>query len=170
MKGKKKWRLTKTLSRRIEVRPIENEDLKYAWAAYKMRGLAEIGMPAGLAADQFKREFESFILSRTHAAWTTLGETKKGFLPIGFGLGNWGPAERFIIMSAVIWLPWASCRNVLEGTIGFFNVMRKQLPIIVFTHEQHKPLYEICCMHGIMHRIGTSHSMGEKMAVFEARK
>lgn len=167
MTGKKKWRLSKTLSRRVEIRPIENEDVKYAWAAYKQGKFTEVGLPSGLGASEFKVEFEKFVLANAHAAWTVLAETKKGFMPIGLALGQWGPA--FMIIGNIEWFPWASRRNIVEGTVYLFNKLRKEFPVIGFAREEHKPLYEACLMHGIMHRIGTSHSLGTKMTVFEVR-
>jgi hypothetical protein len=167
MKGRKKWRLSKTLSRRTEVRPIENDDVKYAWAAYKQGELAELKLPDNLNAVDFKFEFEKFVLQHAHAAWTVITETQKGFIPTGFVLGQWGPA--FMIIGSIIWFPWASCRNIIEGTVFLLNRLRKEFPVLGFASDEHKPLYEACCMHGIMHRIGTSHSLGEKMTVFEVR-
>ncbi len=168
MRGKKKWRLSKTLSRRVEIRPIENDDVKYAWAAYKQGKLSDMGFSENLDAQTFKTTFEGFVLTHAHAAWTVSAETKKGFMPIGLALGQWGPA--FMIVTAIKWFPWATRRNIVEGTVSLFNGMRKEkFPAIGFANEEHKPLYEACCMHGIMHRIGTSHSLGEKYTVFEVR-
>src|SRR5512139_1223519 len=167
MKAKKSWRLSKTLSRRIEIRPIENEDVKYAWAAYKQGRVTEFDFPRDLSASAFKDEFEKFVLTRVNAAWTVIADTKSGFMPVGIALGNWGPS--FMIMSWMEWFPWASKRNVLEGTVAIVNRLRKQFPMICFATDEHKRLYETCCMHGIVHRVGTSYSMGQKMTVFEAR-
>src|SRR4029077_18876592 len=51
-----KWRLHKTIKRGPDYRPIEDEDIRYAWACYKQSGMR--GFPEGLAADAFKLEFE----------------------------------------------------------------------------------------------------------------
>ena len=167
MKGKKKWRLSKTLSRHVEIRPLENEDVKYAWAAYKQGKLKEMGLPDDLDAAAFKSEFEKFVLTRAHAAWTVIAETPKGLLPVGIAFGNWGPP--FMIMNWMAWLPWASKRNIIEGTVAICNQLRKQFPLICMASDEDKKLYETCMMHGIVHRIGTSHSLGVKMTVFESR-
>ena len=169
MTGKKNWRLSKTLRRRTEFRPIENGDVKYAWAAYKQGKLPQLDFPEDLSAPDFKTAFEAFVLTRTHAAWTILAETAKGFLPVGIILGHWGPDRAFMILSGIAWYPWASRRNIIEGTVNFSNIMRKQLPVIGFANDEHRPLYEACCMHGIMRRIGTSHVLGKKLTIFEGR-
>jgi hypothetical protein len=163
------WRLSKTLKRRIDVRPIENEDVKYAWAAYKQDKLGQIKFSDGLNALDFKTAFEGFVLTRAQAAWTVLGETNRGLIPIGIVLGQWGPGAAFMLVSAIAWYPWASRRNIVEGTVKLFNNLRKQFPVMGFANDEHRPLYEACAMHGIMRRIGTSHSLGSKMTIFEVR-
>lgn len=173
MTGKKSWRLSKTTARPVEVRPIENDDVKYAWAAYCKGALDTMGAPfdkPGLDAAAFKSYFEQFVLTRTHAAWTILAKTCKGFMPVGFVLGAWAPAEAYMIVVGIVWFPWASKRNVLEGTVTFFNRLRKEMPVMGFAGKEHKRLYEACCMHGIMRRIGTSMMTGEPVAVFEGKK
>src|SRR5690242_6025474 len=112
MKGKKNWRLSKTLSRKIIVRPIEQEDVKYAWAAYKGGSLKPMGFPENLDAKSFKDAFEEYVLSRTHAAWTMIADK-----PIGFALGYWGPSQAFMFITGIIWFPWATKRNILEATV-----------------------------------------------------
>lgn len=167
MKGKKKWRLSRTLSRHVEVRPIENGDVKYAWAAYKQGKLSELPIPKGLDAASFKTEFEKFVLTNVHAAWVILTQTKNGFIPVGMVLGQW--MLSFVLISDIEWFPWATCRNIVEGTVYFFNNLRKQFPVMGFANDEHRPLYEACAMHGIMHRVGTSFGTGEKLTLFECR-
>src|SRR5690348_5299645 len=165
MKGKKNWRLTKTLARNVTFRPIEDADVKYAWAAYRLGKLDDIGFQKGLDAAQFKSEFERFVLGNAHAAWTII--TGK---PVGFVLGTWGPFSAYMIISAIIWFPWATKRNIVEGAVSFFNWIRKEIPVMGFATDDHRPAYDMCCAHGIMSRVGTSHCMGRKLAVFESRK
>lgn len=167
MKGKKTWRLKRTLSRHVEVRPIENEDVKYVWAAYKKGKLSGLPLQADLDAASFKNEFEKFVLSNAHAAWIIKLQTRQGLVPAGLVLGQWGPS--FMFITDIEWFPWATCRNIVEGTVYFFNELRKQFPVLGFSNDEHRPLYEACAMHGIMHRIGTSFGLGEKMTVWEVR-
>lgn len=164
---KKTWRLSKTLARRTEVRPIENEDVKFAWAAYKNGALDAMGLPQGLDAAGFKSEFERYVLTNTPATWTIITETKNGFIPSGFVFGQLGA---FLTIVGIAWCPWASKRNIIEGAVRFFNRIRREMPWIGFAADEHKAVYEVCMQHGIMSRIGTSHSLGKRMAVFEGRK
>jgi hypothetical protein len=167
MKGKKTWRLSKTLGRKIEIRPIEQDDVKYAWAAYKKAGLTSFS--GGMDAKQFKDAFEIFVLTQAHAAWTISAETSKGFVPIGLVLGGWAPGQVYMIIIGITWFPWATRRNIVEGTVAFFNRVRKEMGWMGFATHQHKPVYEACCMHGIMRRVGTSNLSGQPVAVYEGR-
>lgn len=167
MKGKKKWRLSKTLSRHIEVRPIEDADVKYAWAAYKLGKLEFDIFPPGLSATEFKSQFEQFIIGNTTGTWTIIAETKDGFRPVAIATGNATPV--FMFLSAIVWFPWASKRNIIEGVVALCSKLRKQFPVFGFVPEENKKVWEAAAMHGIVHRIGTSHSLGEKMTVWEAR-
>lgn len=167
--NKKTWRLSKTLSRRIEIRPIEQEDVKYAWAAYKA-GALDMGFSESLDARGFKDAFEQYVLMNARAAWTIIAETKNGFIPVGFVLGDWAPQNAFMIIIGISWFPWATRRNIVEGTVAFFNRVRKEMGVMGFAEHKHKKLYEACCMHGIMRRIGTSNLSGRPVAVYEGRQ
>ena len=172
------WRLKKTLSRRLEFRPIEQEDMRYIWAAYKGGSLASMGgafSESEMNAEEFKTAFEAEITTRYHAAWTMFAETKRGFVPVGFVLGFYAHPEPqfapYMIVGGIVWFGWASKRNIIECTVKFFNEIRNTLPMIGYANEEHKRLYEIVAMHGIMRRVGTSHNVFDgPAAVFETRK
>lgn len=172
MSGKKNWRLSKTLSRRVEVRPIEASDVQYAWAAYKKGGMSEIVAEKNLAAPAFKTAFEAAILGNYHAAWIIQAQAKGRFMPIGIVVGCWATQQSvYMIISGILWFPWATKRNIIEGTISFFNKIRKEIPVMGYAMNGHKRAYEICCMHGIMRRVGTTHVVfpGQSAAVYEGR-
>lgn len=165
-----KWRLSRTLRRNVEVRPIENEDVKFAWAAYRKGRLGEMGFPENMDAKAFKSAFETYVLTKAHAAWSILAVTKDGFIPAGFVLGGWAPQEAYMIIIGISWFPWASKRNILEGTVAFFDKIRKQMGVMGFASPEHKRLYEVCCQHAIMRRVGTSNLSGRSVAVYEGKK
>ncbi len=172
MKGKKNWRLSKTLKRPVEIRPIEQDDVKYAWASYKKGVLGSMGPPFdkdGMDAPTFKTEFETFVLTHAHAAWTVMAQTSNGFLPVGLVLGSWAPNGAFMIILGISWFPWATRRNIVEGTVAFFNRLRKEMGWMGFASLEHKRIYDVCCMHGIMNRVGTSLQSGQPIAVYEGR-
>lgn len=166
-----KWRLKKTLSRAIDYRPIEAEDVKYAWAAYKQGKLTEIFDNDSMSPEDFRAAFERFIIERCHAAWTLFAHTKKGFIPVGLVLAAWAPNAPYLIVADISWMPWASKRNIVECTVGFFAGARKDFAFVGYATQEHKRMYEVCMAHGIMRRVGTSYTAipGKACAVFETK-
>lgn len=170
-----KWRLSRTLRRAVDYRPIEAGDVKYMWAAYKQGALAPMGpifADGKMAADEFKAAFEQFVLAQYHAAWTLFANTRKGFIPVGVVFAAWAPAGSYLIVNGAAWLPWASKRNIVECMVGFLDGIRKQVPLQFYALSEHKRLYEICAMHGSIRRVGTSYVAipGKHAAVFETRE
>lgn len=167
-----KWRLSKTLSRKTEFRPIEEEDLKYAWAAYRTSGID--GLEEGLEPDDFRDALGSLIADRYDAAWVLLAETQKGFVPAGIALGFWPHSEatQMMCLDKFIWFPWGSDRNRLEATIAFINGIREEVPVMGFATKQYKKFWETVAKHGIVNRVGTSHNIypGERVSLWETRR
>lgn len=169
-----RWRLKRTLRRKVEFRLIETMDMPYIWAAYRKGCLAPMGeqfADGAMKRDEFRAAFEEEVVSKYQAAWIVLGENKRGFIPIGMVFGAWAPLLPFMIVGGIAWFPWASDRNIIEGTVGFFNAVRNEIPMMGYANNEQKRLYEVCCMHGIMRRVGTSHIAfaDGPAAVFETR-
>ena len=97
--------------------------------------------------------------------------TRKGFIPVGVVFAAWAPNAPFLIVSGASWLPWASKRNIVECMVGFLSRIRSELQLQFYATPEHKRLYEICAMHGIVRRVGTSYVAmpGHPAAVFETR-
>lgn len=172
------WRLAKTLKRRTEFRPIEDADCRYAWAAYKKGALKSLGQRfagAELGPDEFYLAFVDEVKANYAGGWTLSAETKKGFLPVGIVLGFYShpnPAlSPFMIIGDMVWFPWASDRNKIEAAVGFFNAIRKEIPMVEYADEKAKPFFEMIAKHGVMRRVGTSFNVypGQQTAVFETR-
>lgn len=168
-----KWRLKKTLKRSASYRPIEDEDVKYAWAAYKKGALASMGeaFTQEMNAEQFKHLFEAFVLANHHAAWTLIAPTAKGRIPVGVVLAAWAPNAPYMIVNGMCWFPWASHRNILEAIVSFLSGVRKEQPLVFYALPEHKRTYEVCAMHGVVRRVGTSFIAfpGKQAAVYETR-
>jgi hypothetical protein len=164
-----KWRLSQTLRRTVDYRPIEAEDIKYLWAAYKQGAFPD--MEAGLEPDEFKETFYSIVQAKFHAVWTLFGPTRKGFIPVGVVFATWAPNGPFLIVTGAVWMPWASKRNIVECMVGFLNGVRKEFALQFYALPEHKRLYEVCAMHGAVRRIGTSYTAiaGKHAAMFETR-
>jgi hypothetical protein len=168
-----KWRLKRTLKRSASYRPIEDDDVKYAWAAYKKGALSPMGgaFSKEMNADEFKRLFEAFVVANHHAAWTLVAPTIRGRIPVGIVLAAWAPNAPYMIVNGACWFPWASRRNIIEASVAFFNGIRKEMSLVFYALPEHKRAYEVCAMHGIIRRVGTSHVVfpGQQAAVYETR-
>ena len=173
------WRLKKTLARNVSFRPIEDEDVKYAWAAYKkgcLAPMAGVFAETGMKADEFKAAFEQTVFTRYHGAWTLFAQTAKGYLPVGFVLAFHSHTEHvmspFMIVGDIVWCPWATGRNKIESAVNFFNIIRNTIPMVDYAHgETNKRFFETICKHGIMRRVGTTFNVvkGEPTAIYETR-
>lgn len=169
----RKWRRNlKQTVRAIDYRPIELEDVKYAWAAYKQGALREMGFRENMSPEEFRTAFSDKILNNCHAAWTIFGKTKRGFIPVGLVMAVWGAPGAFLTILGIAWMPWASKRNIVECTVGFFDGTRKEFSFMGYATHDHKKVYDVCRELGIMRRIGTSYTAlpGSAAAVFETRK
>lgn len=177
--GPQRWRLKRTLARRVEFRRSADEDLKYIWAAYKKGALEPMAGPfadTGMDRDAFKETFGHALLHRYDAEWTLLAECAKGFIPVGLVLAFHGHKDTtispFMVIGDILWFPWASHRNKIESAVNFFNRMRNEIPMIDYAHgDTNKRFFEMLARHGIMRRVGTTFSIvhGEPTAVFETR-
>lgn len=175
-----KWRLKRTLKRRLEFRPIDLGDMKYVWAAYRKGALASMGeqwAKTDMPAADFDNAFKIEVIKNYSSCWTLFAETGKGFLPVGLVLAFWShPNPRlapFQIIGDLIWFSWASRRNKIESAVNFFSKVRKDFPLVEYAQgETTKRFFEVMCQHGVMRRVGTSFVVfrGEATAVFETRR
>lgn len=172
------WRLRKTLARRLEFRPVEREDMRYAYAAYKNGCLASMGekwASGEMDAVAFAQAFEVELTTVYHGAWALLAETRKGFIPVGVVLAFYShPDPRFapfMVVGDMVWFPWATARNKIESAVNFFNRVRSERPMVEYASEKNKRFFEMICQHGIMRRVGTMHNVykDEATAVYETK-
>ena len=168
--------MKRTLSREVSFRPIEDEDIKYVWAAYRKGALTPLGerfSGGEMSGEEFKEAFTNEVFARFNGVWVVSGPVLgKGNIAIGIVFGFYHErSSPFMTVGGVAWFPWATKRNIVEGTIFFFNKVRHEIPMMLYANEQQKRLYEVAAMHGIMRRVGTSMIAlsGEPAAVFETR-
>lgn len=146
--------------------------MRYFYAAYRKGGLSDMGLAQNLDAREFSIAFQHDVSSQCDGAWTLFAETKEGFIPVGGVFGFWPHMQaEWMMVHGIVWFPWASVRNQVESLVGFFNAIRTQIPMLGFTRQDHKRIYEICAAHGVMRRVGTSQNVfrGEPAALFETR-
>lgn len=176
---KKSLRLKKTLARKVDFRPIEDEDIRYAWVAYKKGCLAPMSAPFdqdGLTPEEFKQAFVDTVKTRYHGAWTLFAESPKGYGQVGFIFAFHSHSDPmlspFMIVGDIVWCPWATARNNMEAAVYFFNRVRNEIPMVDYAHgDKNKKFMEMIARHGVMRRIGTTHNVvkGAAVAVFETR-
>lgn len=172
-----KWRLKKTRARRLEFRPIEAEDVKFAWAGYKKGALKDMAGPLSddsLTAEQFNETFQEIVVKRYHGAWTLFASTKRGFMPVGMVFAFWshGELSPFMIVGDIVWFPWASARNKVESAVNFFHIIRQTYPMMDYAYgDTNRRFFDVLCQHGVMRRVGTTFNVvkGEPVAVYETR-
>jgi hypothetical protein len=127
---------------------IQDTDLKYLWAAYKMGSFGE-------AEDINQEEFDmrmAAYLDETDITYTLVSETKNGKIPVGIFSGNFnGPI--FFIGNA-LWFKWASDRNKVEATIHALNELRKDYVVVMHSHESDKNFYITIAKHGVIRQVG----------------
>lgn len=170
IKKKPTWRLSRTLKRASDVSPIEEEHIKYLWAAYKKGALSDIFDGTDLNARDFKNSLEDIVLSNFDAAWII--SCNEDDLPCGLVLGNWHPLKDDVMfISMIAWFPWATKRNIVEGTIRFLDDVRKELSLIGYASMEHKNLYDVAARHGVVRRVGTTHNFKEEpVAIYETKQ
>jgi hypothetical protein len=170
-----KWRLKKTLARRMSFRPIEAEDVRFAWAAYKKGAFSSL-LKTDLPADEFDVGFQAIVTTRYHGAWTLFADTRRGNMPVGMVLAFYPHADPalapFMIVADIVWFPWASARNRIETAVYFFCTLRSSTPMLVCgRNDLDKRFFETICAHGVMRRTGTTFNVvkGEPIPIFETR-
>jgi hypothetical protein len=176
---KKSWRLNKTLDRKLDFRRMDDEDLRYVWAAYKKGALAPMAAPfdqTEMDKESFKQAFGERLLVRYDIEWTLLADTPRGFIPVGMVLAFNGHKDAsispFFVIGDIIWFPWATRRNIVESAVNFFNVARREASFIDYAHgPTNRRFFEMLAQHGIMRRVGTTYSIvrNEPVAIFETR-
>lgn len=174
-----KWRRRKTLARRVSFRPIEAEDVRFAYAGYKKGALAAMGdafADTSMTADEFSTAFQATVTTRYHGAWTLFADARRGNMPVGIVLAFYShpdPAlSPFMIIADIIWFPWASARNRVEAAVYFFSVTRSSIPMVGYANgDMNQRFFVMICQHGVMRRVGTTFNMikDEPVAVFETR-
>jgi hypothetical protein len=148
--------------------------MRWTFAAYKQGALA--GMGGGFAqkdmgAAAFRQAFVAEVHGKYDAVWTLFAMTGKGFAPVGIVFGAWMPLAPIVLIAGIAFFPWATRRNIVEAAVNFFAGVRKQVRVMGYARPEHKRLYEVCCAHGIMRRVGTSQIVfpDTPAAVYEAK-
>jgi len=157
---------------------MDDEDLRYFWAAYKSGGLshADPVFSTEMNVPDFKAQFSEYVSSRFNGAWTFVSDESGTTKPMGFALGVVRDG-RLIQLEEMIWLPWASPREVLEAATGFMDSMRRNevggRPVVVleYSRMKDKKFFEAIAKRGVMRRVGHVHDIyrDEPAVLFQTR-
>lgn len=163
----------------MDYRPIEEEDIRFAFAGYKAGALKDMAGPfvdTGLNAAEFKAVFEQTVVDRYQGGWTLFAMTPKGFIPVGMVFAfhsHFDPKlSPFMIVGDIVWFPWSSRRNRVEAAVNFVDRIRVTVPLVDYAHgDVNKRFWEMVARHGLVRRIGTTFNVvkGQPVAVFETR-
>ena len=158
IKARGKSRLSRTLSRFIEYRPMTEQDLRFVYAAYKKGALAELGetfSDTSMTPPEFMSAFKEYGEKYFDEAVVFLAPYAGTYGPVGYIALTSSKIVRPIFIEEMVWFPWASPRNILESAVNFFNEARKSTTIHEYARMKDKKFFERICKHGIMRRIGS---------------
>lgn len=157
------------------MRPVDNDDVKYLFAAWRMGHLSfDDFNPDGMTAEAFVEAFATYIASRFQVAYTLIAKAPgKGTIPVGVVFGIIPLHGKPVVWCGdFTWFPWASPRNKLESTVHFMNQMRREWLVLGFADMGTVPFFEHVCRYGVLRRVGTVFDMliEGPTAVFQTRK
>lgn len=165
-KSHPKYRLRTTLKRKPTFHELNEGDIKYLWAAYK---LGTFGTVKDITPDEFKADL-AYHLGHFDIAFSLVADTKKGRIPVGVVGGRFnGP---LLFLGSMTWFPWTSKRNIYESVVNTLNELRKKYIILFHSNMDDKDFYVNVARHGIIRRVGTVHDVyaNGPAALFETRK
>lgn len=144
--------------------------------AYEAGHLSSLGgsfEKDGLSEADFGEAVESEIEGNYDAIWALLAKTRGRMVPVGFVFGFWAHPKipPFMHVGDMIWMPWATRRNIVEASVHFFNRIRREIKLIEYARIKDKKFFQMLCDHGIMRHVGVSHVIyeNEPAHIFETK-
>jgi hypothetical protein len=144
----------------VDIHHLEDADLKFVWAAYRLgalTSLAPVFERPGMKSQEFAEVFVDHLLANFTDAWIAEAETLEGFKPAGLII-VW-TRGRVIEIGDMVWFPWASARNTLESVVKFMDQLRRDFVVLEFARIEDKKFFERVAAHGVMRKIGHAHSI-----------
>lgn len=157
-------KLKRTLKRVVVIREFIESDLRYLWAFHKQT-------QGNLSVDEFKEEF-ALTASQYNTMHVLEGKTPKGFMPFGIIFGVYPGPFLLINPDDILWFPWASKRNIIEGAVKFINKLRDEINIVFYVSMKDKKFAEHINRHGITRKVGHLHDIyeGEPAVQFQSKR
>lgn len=129
-----------------------------------------------LSQEEFLSAFAGYLQANNLSAVVFFSEVSGKVKLVGFG--TFWVRGRVIQTENLIWMDYASQRNILEAAINFLNEMRRtthpdtgrKYVVLEFAEEQHEAFFNTICKYGVMRRAGTYHELYEgKACAYETR-
>ncbi len=150
-------------------------DRSFAFAAYKMGAFKDVDVVfeedhdpemfklafawwahANYGVFQLNASLEPSI--STVGTWTVESVSSRNVRePVGLIVG-W-VRGRVVQVGEMIWYPWATNRNRIEGAVQFFDTMRREFHVMDFAQMKDKGFFEMICRHGILRKVGHLHGL-----------
>lgn len=117
---------------------FEDSDIRWLWLASQMGAFEELEFSDD--QDEFIEQILRFVTDIVSqggfvyiiSAKSTRRKDNNVLTPIGIVIVNFYENAAW---PHVIWFPWATPRNKLEGTIFFIQELKKRLPILIIAKE-----------------------------------
>lgn len=148
-------RLFRTLKRKPTFHTIEEDDMKWLYAAYKLGSFSDndlVNLERGMDAVEFDKQLRLLMTTYYDNAWVmeSVNEGKRRRVGMLFSVLS-GP---FHLLGDVTWFPWATDRNKVETIVHFLNESRKENLMMWYCSYEDKRFYDHIARHGIIKRVG----------------
>jgi len=153
----KKNLLSRLLTRKISLVPIDIDHMPYLWAAYRM----------GVWEDFIKPDLNKDKFTNTVAGFSELSELMIVVTDKPIGLVSIRQDARALEIH-VDWFPWATSRNKIEGTARSILDLRGIKTLLIWSKWETNPFFTYIAKYGIIRRVGTFNG-DEKYALFQSK-
>lgn len=138
----------------------QEKDMVAYYKAHLLGAFDIIGIPHGITLDEFRQCFADYLRAVGCTSVTFYTKVDGADLPVGVGI-MW-IRGRIIQNENLIWFPWASPRNILEGAINYFDTFRlckesisgAYYKVLEFAQEKDVKFFDRLVQMGILERVG----------------
>lgn len=148
MSSKGRVKLRRLLSREVDIRPVEADDVRYFYAGYKQGAFDEYIKPR---KDMNPAEFQEFIVEYADTAYLLYTGTVNGSPPLC--VGHTTVADNRMECH-INWMPWATPRNKMEVIAKFLKAMNDSYTIMTVVSEKNKDTLFHIRRYGLMRFVG----------------
>lgn len=172
----RKVSLNRTLRRKVVIRQTTLEDLRWFYGGY-VKGAFKEHFPDGLNAQGFIAAVNEISDRAIKTVEISDGNNKR---PLGVITER---IEHGMVEAHVVWMPWTTARNRIEGAIRYINDIRKvpniwggkpdRLIALFAVEGEDKVLMTHICRYGILRRVGTLEDAagpGRPYALFQTKR